>query len=211
MCERCVRGYFGDATGGTPNDCQRCMCNGWAEECVANNMATMGFRCTNCTGNTMGDQCESCLLNHYGRPLNNEMACQPCLPRCNNNIDPLVPGSCDMMTGECLMCIRNTIGTECQTCAPGYFGDATQLNGCQGTYSSGCACNISVMQKIESTLACANRCTMESDIGKRKESVRFRDDPTMTVVYPRKGNTVRTGDTQVFGKLWDLFVKPALF
>ena len=130
MCEQCISGYYGDATGGTPNDCQECMCNGWATTCDANPLATNNFRCNDCTGNTEGDQCERCRINHFGMPTMGT-ACQSCLPRCNGNIDVNVAGSCNMETGDCLMCTRNTVGSRCELCAPGFFGDATVANGCQ--------------------------------------------------------------------------------
>lgn len=71
-----------------------------------------------------GSLCDSCSPGFFGQPPN--FRCTQC--DCNGNIDPSVPGSCDMSTGVCLLCINNTIGDECERCAPGFFGDATTQN-----------------------------------------------------------------------------------
>ena len=71
-----------------------------------------------------GSLCDSCSPGFFGQPPN--FRCTQC--DCNGNIDPSVPGSCDMSTGVCLLCINNTIGDECERCAPGFFGDATAQN-----------------------------------------------------------------------------------
>ena len=71
-----------------------------------------------------GSLCDLCSPGFFGQPPN--FRCTQC--DCNGNIDPSVPGSCDMSTGVCLLCINNTIGDECERCAPGFYGDATAQN-----------------------------------------------------------------------------------
>ena len=73
-----------------------------------------------------GQTCDSCSDGYFGQPP--EFRCTRC--DCNGNIDPDVPGSCDMSTGRCILCINNSTGDECEVCADGYFGNAT-LQDCQ--------------------------------------------------------------------------------
>ena len=47
--------------------------------------------------------------------------CTTC--ECNGNIDPALGPVCDITTGQCLNCLNNTTGFECELCLPGYFGD----------------------------------------------------------------------------------------
>lgn len=72
-----------------------------------------------------GDACEKCAINHFGDPTVVNGTCTSCYSMCNNNIDMSLPGSCDPVDGRCLTCQRNTEGDNCQLCANGYFGDAT--------------------------------------------------------------------------------------
>ena len=131
QCEDCESGYYNNDSGDSLTSCQECLCNGMAETCVANNTARDGYRCQDCSGNTVGDQCHMCTVNHFGDPENGRL-CQPCLPQCNFNINVSVPMSCDPTTGRCLNCNGNTEGDFCQTCSAGYYGNATNSIGCQG-------------------------------------------------------------------------------
>ena len=47
-------------------------------------------------------------------------------------MDPSLGLACNMTTGQCLNCQNNTFGFRCQFCQPGFFGDATNGNLCQG-------------------------------------------------------------------------------
>ncbi|KAI8518409.1 biological adhesion [Branchiostoma belcheri] len=51
-CERCLKGYYGDATQGTPNDCQPCPCPNQAPCDLAPNGEVV---CTSCTEGYIGD------------------------------------------------------------------------------------------------------------------------------------------------------------
>ena len=73
-----------------------------------------------------GPNCEVCEENYYGNPLEEGGICQRCI--CNNNIDFSMPGSCEKSTGECLKCLYNTEGFNCELCISGYYGDASQQN-----------------------------------------------------------------------------------
>lgn len=37
---------------------------------------------------------------------------------------------CHPLTGECLSCMHNSAGPHCDTCAPGYYGDAITAKNC---------------------------------------------------------------------------------
>ncbi|ELK01304.1 Laminin subunit beta-4, partial [Pteropus alecto] len=69
-----------------------------------------------------GKQCEECSAGFYGNPRISGAPCRPCA--CNNNIDITDPESCSQVTGECLKCLHNTQGPNCQLCKPGHFGSA---------------------------------------------------------------------------------------
>ena len=79
-----------------------------------------------------GVRCDQCDINYFGNPLVPGGTCDACF--CNDNIDPNMPGSCDASTGECLRCLYNSEGYNCEFCKPGFFGDATRQN-CQGMNS----------------------------------------------------------------------------
>ena len=69
-----------------------------------------------------GVQCGECSAGFYGKPGISGAPCRPCA--CNNNIDVTDAGSCSPATGECLKCLYNTQGPNCQLCKPGNFGSA---------------------------------------------------------------------------------------
>lgn len=61
--------------------------------------------------------------------------CQLC--HCNDNTDPnMLFTDCHQLTGECLSCMHNTAGPHCDTCAPGYYGDAITAKNCTSEFSA---------------------------------------------------------------------------
>jgi len=66
-----------------------------------------------------------CADGFYGDPLKN-LPCQAC--QCNGNIDRNAVGNCNRTTGECLKCIYNTKGLNCQSCKPGHYGNPLSPN-----------------------------------------------------------------------------------
>ncbi|XP_062837768.1 laminin subunit beta-4 isoform X2 [Anolis carolinensis] len=135
-CERCIDGYYGNPLKREP--CRPCMCPDpptsrryFAHSCYQDHW-TMQLVC-NCFEGYSGNQCDDCLGGFYGNPK----AAGQCLPcSCNNNIDEDDPFSCNKDTGECLKCLHNTHGPNCQYCKPGYFGSAL-LKNCKR-----CDCNL---------------------------------------------------------------------
>ncbi|XP_015919728.2 laminin subunit alpha isoform X1 [Parasteatoda tepidariorum] len=132
-CEKCAAGYHGDSTRGTPYDCLICACplplesNNFAESCEVS-PSGQEISC-NCKPEYYGPRCEYCAIGYFGRPEMIGGHCQPC--KCSGNIDPSRPGSCDSVTGDCIMCLNNTFGAACELCAPGYFGDAISAKDCR--------------------------------------------------------------------------------
>ncbi|XP_058153148.1 laminin subunit beta-4 [Dasypus novemcinctus] len=124
-CERCVDGYYGNPSSG--QSCHPCPCPDvpssnqyFAHSCYQNPWSS-GVIC-NCLQGYTGIQCGECSPGFYGNPRISGAPCRPCA--CNNNIDVTDPESCSRVTGECLRCLHNTQGPNCQLCKPGHFGSA---------------------------------------------------------------------------------------
>ncbi|XP_049734159.1 basement membrane-specific heparan sulfate proteoglycan core protein isoform X10 [Elephas maximus indicus] len=72
FCEQCVPGYYGDATAGTPEDCQPCACpltnpeNMFSRTCES--LGAGGYRCTACEPGYTGQYCEQCAPGYVGNP-----------------------------------------------------------------------------------------------------------------------------------------------
>ncbi|XP_075928964.1 basement membrane-specific heparan sulfate proteoglycan core protein isoform X5 [Petromyzon marinus] len=71
-CERCEPGYYGDATQGTPEDCQPCACplsshgNQFSPSCEGT--PDGGYRCTACQPGYTGRYCDQCAPGYLGNP-----------------------------------------------------------------------------------------------------------------------------------------------
>nr|XP_022904333.1 laminin subunit gamma-1 isoform X1 [Onthophagus taurus] len=124
-CEICAKGYYGNALGGTRDDCKPCGCpNGGA--CIQ--LDEELIMCIECPLGYTGHRCESCADGYFGDPLGKygpPSECQQC--DCNFNIDLNAIGNCNTTTGECLKCVHNTGGPRCDKCLSGFFGDALKL------------------------------------------------------------------------------------
>uniref|UniRef100_A0A8B9LTS4 Laminin, beta 4 n=1 Tax=Astyanax mexicanus TaxID=7994 RepID=A0A8B9LTS4_ASTMX len=124
-CERCVEGYFGDPV--SRETCLPCRCPDvkgsgrfFARSCTKDPNALVPT--CECEEGHQGFQCDSCAPGYYGNLLLPGARCTEC--PCNNNIDPGDGEACDAVSGECLHCLHNTHGPNCQTCKPGYYGNA---------------------------------------------------------------------------------------
>ncbi|XP_048106035.1 laminin subunit alpha-2 isoform X4 [Alosa alosa] len=132
-CDTCAPGYYGDATKGTPNDCQPCACpllipsNNFSPTCQLGRDGELV--CDQCPPGFAGPRCDSCANGYFGQPGVPGGSCRPC--ECNENLDLLAPRSCDPVNGACLRCREGYGGATCETCANGFYGDAIDLKNCQ--------------------------------------------------------------------------------
>ncbi|GFY79495.1 laminin subunit gamma-1 [Trichonephila inaurata madagascariensis] len=123
-CQHCASGYYGNALTGTKEDCQPCPCPGNGA-CVI--LPDEEVACLECPEGYAGHRCDLCIDGYYaestdpyGRPV-----CRKC--ECNENVDPNAIGNCDRTTGYCLKCVYNTGGRYCESCLPGFYGNALSL------------------------------------------------------------------------------------
>uniref|UniRef100_A0A2K5E5S5 Laminin subunit alpha-2 n=1 Tax=Aotus nancymaae TaxID=37293 RepID=A0A2K5E5S5_AOTNA len=137
-CDKCLPGFYGDPAKGTSEDCQPCACplnipsNNFSPTCHLDR--SLGLICDECPAGYTGTRCERCAEGYFGQPSVPGGSCQPC--QCNDNLDFSIPGSCDSLSGSCLICKPGTTGRYCELCADGYFGDAVDAKNCQP-----CLCN----------------------------------------------------------------------
>ncbi|XP_049930403.1 laminin subunit gamma-2 [Epinephelus moara] len=79
-------------------------------------------RCDRCPTGFTGPRCDVCQEGFYGGSSRGDGVVQPCRPcQCNGHIDVSVAGSCDRSSGECLKCLNNTEGWNCENCQPGFY------------------------------------------------------------------------------------------
>lgn len=112
ICNHIYFGYKGD-----------CFCNGHSSIC-----GPFTHQCLYCADNTFGVQCEKCLDGFEGSALQGKEGCvlsrknviQFVACFCNGHFS-----ECDE-NGKCLHCLHNTTGNQCENCAEGFYGDATQ-------------------------------------------------------------------------------------
>ncbi|XP_058469730.1 laminin subunit alpha-2 isoform X2 [Solea solea] len=132
-CDTCLPGHYGNATHGSPADCQLCACplslpsNNFSPTCHLGEEGEL--LCDQCQPGYTGPRCDRCSNGYYGRPMTPGGLCQPC--DCSGNLDLSAPGSCDPITGQCLHCRQGYGGAECDSCADGYYGDALIAKDCR--------------------------------------------------------------------------------
>ncbi|XP_066058873.1 basement membrane-specific heparan sulfate proteoglycan core protein isoform X2 [Chamaea fasciata] len=84
FCDQCAPGFYGDATAGTPEDCQPCACplpypeNQFSRTCES--LGGSGYRCTACEPGYTGQYCERCAPGYTGDPTVRGQGCVPAGP-----------------------------------------------------------------------------------------------------------------------------------
>ncbi|XP_052780094.1 laminin subunit beta-1-like [Mya arenaria] len=137
-CERCLAGFYGDPRLDVREPCRACMCPGGpysnaqhADTCYYD--PRLEYVVCECDIGYKGPDCGVCDENYFGNPQEDNGTCGMC--ECSGNIDPDDIGNCDHETGECLKCLFNTEGFNCEKCEAGYYGDALTQNCIE------CVCN----------------------------------------------------------------------
>ncbi|XP_039372294.1 laminin subunit beta-1 [Mauremys reevesii] len=130
QCDRCLPGYWGFPS------CQPCQCNGHTDDCDP-----YTGECLNCRDSTTGHNCERCLGGYYGDPvLGSGDHCRPCPCPDGPESGRQFASSCyqDPITLQIVcVCDVGYIGSRCDECASGFFGDPEEIGGvCQP-----CQCN----------------------------------------------------------------------
>ncbi|XP_051832660.1 laminin subunit alpha-5 [Antechinus flavipes] len=143
-CERCKDGFVSNATQDQSSSfCISCPCplsvpsNNFAVGCVHKGGVTQCL----CQPGYAGASCERCAPGYYGNPLVIGSSCQPC--DCSGNGDPnMLFSHCDPLTGVCLGCMYHTAGPHCESCAPGYYGNALLPKNCTKCDCSPCGTEV---------------------------------------------------------------------
>jgi len=132
-CEVCADGFYGNAIEGTAGDCKQCECpyvegedgNMRAGKCYELEGHPESPLCAECPKGRIGSRCELCEDGYFGDPMGKVGPIRPCQKcQCYGNIDESAIGNCNRTTGECLRCIDDTAGFNCERCKSGFFGDA---------------------------------------------------------------------------------------
>ncbi|KAK3801367.1 hypothetical protein RRG08_059069 [Elysia crispata] len=135
QCERCARGFYGDARRGSRQDCQRCPCpltespNQFSPDCILDrdNQVT----CTACPPGHTGRRCERCEPGYMGNPMQPGDSCKQMNLTCDCDSRGTLPNTfCDPNTQQC-QCKNNVQGLRCSSCRDGYFNlDRDNDEGC---------------------------------------------------------------------------------
>uniref|UniRef100_A0A4X1UYI6 Laminin subunit alpha-5 n=1 Tax=Sus scrofa TaxID=9823 RepID=A0A4X1UYI6_PIG len=138
-CERCQAGSVRSGTEDPAAPCVSCPCplavpsNNFAVGCVLRGGRTQCL----CKPGYAGTSCERCAPGFFGNPLVLGSSCQPC--DCSGNGDPnMLFSDCDPLTGACRGCLRHTTGPRCESCAPGFYGNALLPGNCTRCDCSPC-------------------------------------------------------------------------
>ncbi|OQV23620.1 Laminin subunit alpha-2 [Hypsibius exemplaris] len=133
-CQRCEKGYYGEAHKGQRDGCKRCACpsvdHNYSESCsVVRHDDAVDFVCDRCRHGFIGEKCESCEKGYYGNPRRGV----PCVP-CQCNTWGSANNLCDVLTGQC-QCRGGLQGRDCSKCQVGHV---ITSNGCVNCMNDKC-------------------------------------------------------------------------
>lgn len=131
-CERCQRGFYGDALNQTAvQKCKACSCSPGGTSGYVNECHPHTGNCL-CLGHVTGRDCSYCEMGFFN--LQPGVGCERC--RCS----PIGSASdaCHPITGQCV-CRAGVEGTLCDSCRVGFFGFSSR--GCR-------ACNCDPMGSV---------------------------------------------------------------
>ncbi|XP_044604120.2 laminin subunit alpha-5 [Equus asinus] len=138
-CEQCQAGFVRSGSEDPAAPCVSCPCplsvpsNNFAVGCILRGGRTQCL----CKPGYAGASCERCAPGFFGNPLVLGSSCQPC--DCSGNGDPnMLFSDCDPLTGTCRSCLRHTTGPRCESCAPGFYGNALLPGNCTRCDCSPC-------------------------------------------------------------------------
>lgn len=120
-----------------------CYCNGMSNQC-----STQDYGVCACQKNTEGKNCEKCKKLFNNKMWTFGQACEPC--NCNNHAAECIY---DIMKqyGVCQNCVHNTKGDKCETCAVGFYRNASEPI----SHPRGCiSCNCSQAGVLAGSLVC---------------------------------------------------------
>ena len=130
FCEKCQLGFFHKDNGGPFARCIPCNCNGHSDYCNEESGVC------DCSHNTGGDNCELCADGFYGDAvLGTPDDCKVCpCPTVREEDGTMRAGKCYEIEGHpespiCSECPTGRIGSRCELCEDGYFGDPEGLHG----------------------------------------------------------------------------------
>ena len=163
QCSQCLPLYnnkpWAEGTVSSANECEMCSCNGHSSSCVYNSTLDTGI-CENCTDNTRGQNCESCVDFYYHPPgvsLSDPSSCSPC--DCdpegitNNGVCQMADNMDGTDSGQC-SCKPLTTGRRCDQCVSGFYNiSRDNPDGCdpcscetRGTVGSSISCDVETGQ-----------------------------------------------------------------
>ncbi|XP_060679811.1 laminin subunit alpha-1 [Hemiscyllium ocellatum] len=177
-CSECCPGYhqkpWQSGTFASDNTCEKCNCHDKAEDCyydqsVADRKLSLNIHgqyngggvCINCTNNTAGINCETCIDGFYRPHKVSPFDHDPCLP-CDCNPAGSINATCvkddnhalierGLFPGQC-HCQDGYTGKTCSHCAPGFKG-----------FPSCARCNCSVAGSINDD-PCAEPCQCKRNV-----------------------------------------------
>ncbi|XP_048876861.1 laminin subunit gamma-3 isoform X1 [Brienomyrus brachyistius] len=140
-CERCRRGYYGNAMAQSSADkCKPCLCNPEGTAGSPDDCHPSTGQCL-CLDHVSGRDCTHCQMGYFN--LKPGVGCE----RCTCSPTGSSSAACHPITGQCV-CRPGVEGLSCDSCRTGFFGLSTM--GCR-------ACNCYPMGSV--TMQCYNNGT----------------------------------------------------